>query len=127
MLILYIILSKTGKSIASYFFLNGNEMSDDFKGLKKLVQNAKKLDGQHDVQLGVIFNEGFIQSHTKFSSIDDLFEKAGFKVESKEDFDAIPQEDIDSFVRDNTNFEDFNEMYKSATTEYVKKQLFKGL
>lgn len=102
-------------------------MSDNFKGLKKLAENAKKLDGQHEVSLGTLFNEGFIQSNTDFNSIDDFFEKAGFKVESKEDFDAIPQEEIDSFVRDNTKFDNFNEMYKSATTEYVKKQLFKGL
>lgn len=102
-------------------------MSDNLKGLKKLLENAKGLDGEHQIQLGLIFNEGFIQSHTQFSSIDDLFEKAGFKVESREDFDAIPQEEIDLFVKNNTNFENFNDMYKSAAKAYVTKQLLKGV
>ncbi|QHI17222.1 hypothetical protein [Acinetobacter haemolyticus] len=102
-------------------------MKENYNGLKKLSENAKKLAGQTEVSFGEIFNEGFIQANTDFESIDDLFMKAGFNVETKEDFENIPQEDIDSFVRDNTNFEDFNAMYKSATTEYVKKQLFKGI
>ncbi|MCQ1053241.1 hypothetical protein NNO95_02410 [Acinetobacter baumannii] len=103
-------------------------MKDGFNNLRKLSDNLKKLDGQQQqVSLGTLFNEGFIQSHTDFESIDELFEKAGFKVESEEDFAAIPQEEIDTFVRENTKFESFTDMQQQAATEYFGKQLFKGI
>lgn len=102
-------------------------MKEDFNGLKKLAENAKKLAGQTEVSFGEIFNEGFIQTHTSFENIDDLFKKAGFNVETKEDFDAVPQEAIDTFVRDNTKFDSFTDLHQKAFDEYVKKNLFKGL
>ncbi|MDV7604327.1 hypothetical protein R4610_06530 [Acinetobacter baumannii] len=103
------------------------KITGDLSGLKKLTENAKKLDGEQQVSLGTLFNEGFLQANTDFKSIDDLFEKAGFKVETEEDFAAIPQEDIDAFVCENTKFESFTDMQQQAMTEYVRKQLFKGL
>ena len=127
MIILYRFLSKISNDVILSLLIWGVTVVDSLKGLKKLAENAKNLDGSHEVSLGTLFNGGFIQSNTEFNSIDELFEKAGFNVETKEDFEAIPQEEIDSFVRANTNFESFNEMYKAAATEYVKQQLFKGL
>lgn len=102
-------------------------MSDNFKGLRKLTENAKKLQGQSQVSLGTLFNEGFIQSNTDFESIDDLFEKAGFNVETPEDFEAIPQERIDQFIREHTKYESFNDLQTKAAAEYFKKQLLKGI
>ncbi|AQZ81203.1 hypothetical protein BUM88_06060 [Acinetobacter calcoaceticus] len=103
------------------------KITSDFSGLKKLTENAKKLNGEQQVSLGTLFNEGFLQANTDFENIDELFEKAGFKVETEEDFAAIPQEDIDTFVRENTKFESFTDMQQHAATEYMRKQLFKGL
>ncbi|MBP1505794.1 hypothetical protein J8Z68_13270 [Acinetobacter nosocomialis] len=102
-------------------------MKDGFNNLKKLSENVKKLDGEQQVSLGTLFNEGFLQANTDFESIDDLFEKAGYNVENEEDFAAIPQEDIDAFIRENTKFESFTDMQQHAAAEYVRKQLFKGL
>lgn len=65
-------------------------MKENYNGLKKLSENAKKLAEQTEVSFGKIFNEGFIQANTNFENIDDLFMKAGFKVETKEDFENIP-------------------------------------
>lgn len=103
------------------------KITGDLSGLKNLTENAKKLEGEQQLSLGTLFNEGFLLANTNFESIDDLFEKAGFKVETEEDFAAIPQEDIDVFVRENTKFESFTDMQQQAMAEYVRKQLFKGL
>nr|WP_278187031.1 hypothetical protein [Acinetobacter higginsii] len=109
------------------FFIRGILVTDDFNGLKKLTENVKKLEGQSDVSLGTLFNEGFLQAHTSFQNIDELFERAGFKVETPEDFAAIPQDEIDQFIRENTPFDSFSDLQSKATVEYVKKNLFKGL
>lgn len=105
----------------------GNFMKNGFKSLEKLADNLKNLDRKQSVSLEVLFNEGFIQTHTDFESIDDLFEKAGFKVESEQDFAAIPQEDIDAFVREYTKFDSFTDMQHQAATEHVRKQIFGGI
>ncbi|MEX5367430.1 hypothetical protein WCE00_10735 [Acinetobacter haemolyticus] len=102
-------------------------MKENYNGLKKLSENAKKLAGQKEVSFGEIFNEGFIRANTNFENIDDLFMKAGFKVETKEDFENIPQEEIDSFVRENTKFDSFTNLHQEAFEAYVKKNLFKGI
>ncbi|HFX6308340.1 hypothetical protein [Acinetobacter pittii] len=102
-------------------------MKDGFKGLEKLADNLKNLGGEQKVSLGTLFNEGFIQTHTDFENIDDLFEKAGFKVETEEDFAAIPQEDIDAFVQEHTKFDSFTDMQQKAAAEHVRKQIFKGI
>ncbi|MDH0562169.1 hypothetical protein [Acinetobacter courvalinii] len=102
-------------------------MKDDFSGLNKLTENVKKLEGQSEISLGTLFNDGFLQSNTNFQNIDELFEKAGFKVETPEDFDAIPQEEIDQFIRENTKYESFSDLQTKAVTEYVRKNLLSGL
>ncbi|MDC4870754.1 hypothetical protein OHW09_09780 [Acinetobacter baumannii] len=104
------------------------KITGNTNGLKQFTKNAEKLDGQQQqVSLGAIFNEGFIQSQTDFESIDDLFAKAGFKVESEEDFAAIPQEAIDAFVKEHTKFNSYTDMYRLAAAEYMSKQLFNGM
>ncbi|HCA5286073.1 TPA: hypothetical protein MW252_002168 [Acinetobacter nosocomialis] len=103
------------------------KITGNLNGLKKLAENAKKLDGEQQLSLGTLFDEGFLRDNTDFENIDDLFEKAGYKVENQDDFAAIPQEDIDTFVRENTKFESFTNMQQHAAAEYVRKQLFKGL
>ncbi|SEO55313.1 hypothetical protein [Acinetobacter sp. yr461] len=102
-------------------------MKNGFKSLEKLADNLKNLDGQQTVSLEVLFNEGFIQSNTEFQSIGELFEKAGFKIESQEDFAAMPDEEIDTFVKENTKFESFSDLKKKAAEEHVRKQIFKGI
>lgn len=96
-------------------------------GLKKLAANIKKLENQKQVEFGEIVSKEFIQKHTDFESLDDLFEKAGFKVLTIEDFEAIPQESIDSFINQKTKFKDFSDLQTQAAAEYVQKQLFKDL
>ena len=99
----------------------------DLSGLEKLKKNLEKLDGTHEVQLGDLLTPKFILAHTKFSDLDDLLKSSGFKVDSAEDFKAIPDEEWDAFIKANSDFESWSEMQKTAGAEYFSGRLTEGL
>ncbi|WP_460418760.1 hypothetical protein [Pseudomonas sp. microsymbiont 2] len=99
----------------------------DRSGLDKLIENAKEVDGKHQVKLVDMMNPAFISAHSKFADLEALFAASGFKVDSAEDFAAIPDDEWDTFIKENTDFESWLDMQKTAGAEYVKAKLFSGL
>ncbi|EBQ6113496.1 hypothetical protein DAZ36_25185 [Salmonella enterica subsp. enterica serovar Enteritidis] len=105
-------------------------MSFEIKGLRELqkklddlANNTKALDGQHQVPLTDLLNPAFIASCSKFSSVEELFDASGFKIESAEDLKAIPDAEWDSFIKSNTTYESWLEMQKSAAVLWAKGKL----
>ena len=96
-------------------------------GLDQLIKNAKELDGKDQVKLVDLMNPAFISTHSKFTDFDDLLAASGFKVDSAEDFAAIPDDEWDVYIKANTDFENWLEMQKAAGAEYMKSKLFSGL
>jgi len=101
--------------------------NDGLKKLKRLAQNVRSLEGTNSIPMGDVLTDEFIQANTNFKNIDDLFEKAGYKVENQADFEAIPQEDIDNFVRENSKFDSFTALQQEAVNEFVRNKIFQGV
>jgi len=91
--------------------------------LKSLADKAQDLDGQHNVPVSELLTSSFLSKHTRFSSTNELFEASGFKVESSEDFVAIPDDKWDDFIRSISSFENWRAMLTAAGEEWVSKQL----
>lgn len=91
--------------------------------LQKLLDRAHELQAQQTVSFNKILTDDFISEHTEFSSANELFENSGFKLESAEDFHAIPDEEWDAYIAKVSNFENWLEMQKAAALEYMKSQL----
>ena len=100
---------------------------NDLSGLKKLAENARNLDGTQQVGILDLLHPEFMSKHTKSPDFLSFCESAGYKVETQEDFKAIPDEPWDAFIKSETPFENWLEMQKAAGAEYVKAQLFKGI
>nr|WP_275661723.1 hypothetical protein [Acinetobacter pittii] len=96
-------------------------------GLNTLAANAEKLKQQGEVAFGEIVSSDFLKSHTDFESLDDLFSQAGFVIKTKEDFEAVPQDEIDAFIKEKTKFTSFSDLQSQAVAEFVQKQLLNGL
>lgn len=99
----------------------------DFTGLEQLNKNASELSGEHSVQMGELMNPKFISNCSQYSNLDELFNASGFKIESNEDFEAIPDEKWESFIQENTTYESWQEMQEAAGVEYARNMLLKGL
>jgi hypothetical protein len=95
--------------------------------LDKLQKNIKNLAKTTSVTLPELMNETFIASCSKFSSVNDLFEASGFKLETKEDFAAVPEDEWDDFIQSNTSYENWQEMQKAAHSHYLRASINKGL
>ncbi|MDH1101125.1 hypothetical protein N5C37_08380 [Pseudomonas mosselii] len=96
-------------------------------GLDKLMKNAKELQSTKQVSLNKLLSPAFISAHSKFRDLDELFSASGYKIDSTEDFAAIPDEEWDSFISKSTDFDNWLDMQKAAHAEFARSILNKGL
>jgi hypothetical protein len=94
------------------------------KIIREIESRAKKLEGTNDVPFRELFTQEFLSKHTSFSSLDDMFGKSGFTINSQEDFQNIQGEEWDKFISSNSNFKSWGEMFNTAGKEWISKQLF---
>ncbi|KLU66583.1 hypothetical protein DEAC_c12490 [Desulfosporosinus acididurans] len=73
------------------------------------------------VTLSEIFTTEFMKLYTQFESIEELFSAGGFNVTTEEDYDAIPDKTIDTFVANTTNFPTWKEMLTEAADNYLRR------
>ncbi|WP_236804723.1 hypothetical protein [Bacillus cereus] len=93
------------------------------KDLKNMEKAAKELEGKQTVPLSVLFNDSFMKKYTKFDNLDELFENSAFEVENDEDFAKIPDAEWDQYIKEVTNFENWQEMMSEAAEIYALKKL----
>jgi len=93
------------------------------KQLKDMERKARELEKGVNVSFEELFNENFMSKYTKFNSFEDFLTAGNFDVESQEDFEAIPDEEFDAHVANNSKFNDWSNMMNTAGTEYTATKL----
>ncbi|TLS36559.1 hypothetical protein FCL54_14720 [Pseudalkalibacillus caeni] len=93
------------------------------KELETLQKKADELDGDHEVPFKELFPEDFMREYTKFSSINEMVDKSQWTVENDEDFSKIPDDEWDKYVKETTNFENWEEMQGTAVEVWGFRQL----
>lgn len=94
------------------------------KELNRLSNNAEQLSQKDSVTFGELFNDQFITKNTSFTSLDELFDNSPFTVESEEDFVAIPDDEWEEYISENTDFSSWKDMQIAAQNEWLDNQLF---
>lgn len=87
------------------------------KGLENLEKQAQELDGKQ-IPINDLLNVSFMKKYTSFSNIDGFLEAGGF---SQEDSETIPDDELDVYVRKNTNFDSWDDMLTAAYEEYISE------
>lgn len=95
----------------------------DDSGFRRLERKLKALEKPQQVPFSELFNASFMARHTRFATIDAMFEASGYRVDSQEDFEAIPDADWDRFIAANTSFPSWQDMQNLAAQEWMKAQL----
>lgn len=93
------------------------------KQLKQMEKGAKELSKTKHVSFEDLFSTSFMRKYTSFSSMDELLDAGDFKVESQEDFEAIPDDEFDKYIAANTKFKNWEDMLSEATSQYAAKKL----
>ncbi len=91
--------------------------------LEDLSRRAQELHGNHNVPLSELMPPEFISNCSQFTSLEAMFTASNFKIESIEDFKAIPDDEWDAFIVDNTSYSSWEEMQQDAMKAWVGKQL----
>lgn len=99
----------------------------NMKGLDKLKKKFEDLHGQHKIGLSETLTPEFLTECSDFYDINQFFNASGFKVESPEDFKAIPDNEWEEFIVNNTTFESWEAMQKAALDKHVKSKIFNAL
>jgi len=95
---------------------------DEFqRKLERLSRNAQNVSGP--VTLDDLFPPEFMHRYTDFPTIQAMADASGFKVESQQDLEAIPDADWDAFVRSHTRFQTWQDMQAKGGEEYVVRRL----
>lgn len=92
-------------------------------GLDELAKNLEGMSGTQNVPIEELLTPEFVSFHTKFANIEEMFEASGFKIESQDDFAAIPDEDWDKFIRTISAFSDWESMLGEAGSAWAVKKL----
>ena len=101
---------------------------DEFERLlKQLERNARSIGGKRLVDLSDLLNPEFLGRHTKFTSLEQLFEESPFQIETQEDFDALDERELDSFIRASTRFRSWQDILDEGANEWAEKKLFQGV
>lgn len=100
-----------------------NKVTKTDNRLDELAKKAKELDKNQEAKLGDLLTPQFISANSNFQNLEELFEASSYKIESKEDFEAIPDQEWDDFISNNTELSSWEAMQKEAVVAYTKGQL----
>lgn len=93
------------------------------KKLEDLERKADALHGKHEIPFTELFTASFMKRYTDYATMEALIEAGGFKVETTENFKAIPDGEWDEHVAKATRFTNWQEMMEQAGAEWAKRQL----
>lgn len=99
----------------------------DLTGLKKLQRNIQNLKRRRRVPLSELCDSSFMRRHSQFSSLQEMVDRGPFDGQSVDDLLAKPNSEWDSYVRQETNFQSWEQMKQSAATDLTRRAIFKGL
>ena len=97
----------------------------DSSGFDRIKRNLEELKARKEVTFGELFPLAFVSSRTQFPSFEEMCKQSGFKIETMEDFEAIPDAEWDAFVRAHSDFASWNDMLTTATGEMASRMLLK--
>ena len=99
-----------------------NTMLEDLQQQQRYIKrNAGQIKGK--VKLADLFTPSFMRGHTKLADVQEFFENSGFKIITKADMRAIPDDIWNKYIASVSEFSTWNEMFCAATAEYMKEKL----
>lgn len=96
---------------------------DAIRKLNDLQRRADRLNGEHRVPISQLLVSSFMLQNTPFESFEAMLSASGFKVETTEDFEAIPDDEWDAYVVKVTRFASWQDMLEAAGKEWAVKEL----
>lgn len=98
-------------------------LEDLQRKLEELASKAEELEGGHSVPITDLLTPEFLAGCSAFSSVEEMFEASGFKIENQEDFEAIPDDQWEWFIQQNTSYTSWAEMTQVAGSIWAQHKM----
>lgn len=96
------------------------------KSLDNMVKKMEQLGETNAIPMGELLTNDFMKAVSikqNVQSFDDLLAIGGYNIQSQADFEAIPDDEFDVIVSENTSFDTWPDMLSAAMEQYVSNQL----
>jgi len=93
------------------------------KTLNKMQKNLEEYESGKEIGFSELFNPSFMKKYTKFSTIEEFFEKSPFKVENQEDFKNLDEKEFNKYISETTQFTSWEEMKGKAGEIHILKKM----
>lgn len=93
------------------------------QGLEDLMRELTQLEKTQQVSLSKLFNPSFMKRYTDHPDIEAFFEHSGFKIETQEDLENLPEKELDRYTDSVSHFNSWEEMLTTAASEHLKREL----
>ncbi len=93
------------------------------RNLEKILNKAKKIEGKNEVPLIELLPDSFIKRYTTFKTTQEFVDTCEKLLGI--DFLSIDENDdeFNCFIKEQTSFQNWNQMIDKATTEWVGRRL----
>ena len=97
---------------------------DEFqKEIAKFEERLDKLSEKTSIKFSEMFTSEFMSQYTDFATLDEMLDNFGYADFSQEEFEAIPDDEINAKVASHTKFSTFQEMLDKCCELYCERQL----
>lgn len=88
---------------------------DEFENeLERNAQIAEEMDEPQSYSFDDLFPNSFMRKYTQHSTFDEFLKNCGYPVNTQEQFDAIPANALDNYVKKTTSFSSWEDMQQVA-------------
>lgn len=98
-------------------------MSNSFKKQFENITSKIEDEVSGNVSFEELFDLGFMDKNTDFSTFQLFLEHFEFDVNSQEEFENLDEGELDNAIQKSSCFTSWKEMYEVAGKEYVYKKL----
>lgn len=88
---------------------------------KDFEKSLKEINKKQTVPMENIFKPDFLKKYTNFNNFEEFI--GPLNIQTNEDFDKFPEDDLDKYVRNHSSFNSWEEMFEEAASSYLIEQL----
>ncbi|MFB6187858.1 MAG: hypothetical protein ABEI86_13465 [Halobacteriaceae archaeon] len=90
----------------------------DLSHLEDELEELEKVS----VPIDEVFTDDFMQEHTNFENIEQLFKESTWTVDSAKDLDLIPSDQLDKYIDERTEFDSWSQLEEEAAGHYISEK-----
>ncbi len=91
--------------------------------LKEMQRRAREINGTDRLAYSELFSDEFMKGHTDFKGFPQMVGESPFGIKSKEDLEAVSDDEWEKYVASHTQFASWDAMREAAAGDWISRQM----